>query len=489
VKFTLILCTVGGLVCLLMESVSAASGPVTFTAAQVRTHFDMVEKLDPTQTHLYDQLVKRFGRKAIYSADEVTAIISPKVPGSKADIVKLPITPRHLPVPYDAFSREQVQSHFAILRSTDLKSKATMEALDQKFGVQPWYLATELREVEKNGAVDVPPMVDRLPTPVVAKAEAEVKAGKMQSVFLDGFRRPLIRHDWTDVLLNEDESQPDNNSAKKVDDLVGATFSYARNFLGPTDTWNTVGALIFPWVWDGVVEPGLIPDHVGFAPSLSVNRVSTNGASTGEVDQLYYRMGTFIEWYEMVPGLTDLQLRGAGVYGTDTGNQARMPGFEVDLEPRFLFNNSLGSECVYKIGYRNTLIHKEPLKEDGSDQSLLDYQLRVWMHIEGGDIQNVGKAFAVVPESFFRVGPTMQLRANAPAFWKGASLTALYSYLPAQSGPEGHDSLLKLDGTLALVADTAKHEKISLNANYTRGGLNFTKQGVDTFTIGLSVLY
>jgi hypothetical protein len=449
----------------------------------------MIEKLDPTRTHLYDQLVKRFGRKAIYSADELTAIISPKVPGSKTDIVKLPITPRQLPVPYDAFSREQVQSHFAILLSTDPKNKATMEALDQKFGVQPWYLATELREVEKNGAADVPPMVDRPLTPVAAKAEAEAKASKMQSVFLDGFKRPLIRHDWTDVLLNEDESQPDNNSAKKVGDLVGATFSYARNFLGRTDTWNTVGAVILPWVWDGIVEPGLIPDHIGLAPSVSVNRISTNGTPTGQVDQLFYRVGTFIEWYKIVPGLTDLQLRGAGIYGTDTGNQAEMPGFEVDLEPRFLFNNSLGHECVYKIGYRNTLIHKEPLNEDGSDQSLLDYQLRLWVHMEGGDIQDVGKAFASVPGSFFRVGPTIQLRANAPTMWKGLSFTGLYSYLPSISGPGGHESLLQLDLTLALYSDPVLNQKVSLNANYTRGGLNFTKQEVDSFTLGLSVLF
>jgi hypothetical protein len=310
----------------------------------------------------------------------------------------------------------------------------------------------------------------------------------MHSLFLDGFKRPAIRHDWTDVLLNEDESQQDN-AAKKIDDLVGATFSYAHNGKAHSDTWNTIGALIFPWVWDGIVEPGLVPDHIGLAPSVSVNRVSTNGDPSGEVDQLYYRMGAFIEWYALLPGLTDMQLRGAGVYGTDTGNQARMPGFEVELEPRFLFTNSLGHECLYKIGYQNTLIHKEPLKEDASDQSLLDYQVRVWMHMEGGDIQDVGKAFAAVTESFFRIGPTVQLRLNAPTVWKGASFTALYSYLPSLSGLKGHDSLLRLDWTLTLVTDTTLHEKISLNANYTRGGLNFTKQDVDTFTLGLSVLF
>jgi hypothetical protein len=32
-------------------------------------------------------------------------------------------------------------------------------------------------------------------------------------------------------------------------------------------------------------------------------------------------------------------------------------------------------------------------------------------------------------------------------------------------------------------------QKILLTADYTRGGLDFTKQEVDTFTLGLSVLF
>jgi hypothetical protein len=83
----------------------------------------------------------------------------------------------------------------------------------------------------------------------------------------------------------------------------------------------------------------------------------------------------------------------------------------------------------------------------------------------------------------------VQLRINAPELWKGMSFSALYSYLPAQSGPTCHDSLLKLDWTLVLISDPTQHEKLSLNANYTRGGLNFSKQQVDTFTLGLSGLY
>jgi hypothetical protein len=76
-----------------------------------------------------------------------------------------------------------------------------------------------------------------------------------------------------------------------------------------------------------------------------------------------------------------------------------------------------------------------------------------------------------------------------PLLSKGLSFTGQYSYLPAIDGPRGHDYLLSLTTALTILADKANHQKLSLTAGYTKGGLNFTKQDVDTFTLGLSVLF
>jgi len=454
--------------------------PAMFKASDVKTHFGIIGKLDPTKTHLFDKLVGAFGRKATYSADEVRAIESPDVPSKD----HLPPEKPHSRI--DAFSKEEVRKHFELLRSSDPKTKATMEALEKKYPNQNYYSAAQVRDIEKNGA-DWVTLETRPDTPVTFVAKQQANANS------SGWKTPMIRHDWTDVLITDDPSVG-SLAKQKTDDLVGATFSYSHDKYAGTDTWSTVGAFIWPWVYDAPVKESILPQHVVIAPSVSVNRVSTSGNPATETDQVLYRLGFYGEWYEPLGLMTLLQVRAAPVFGTNTGHEARMPGYELDMEPSWLFNNGQnGKECVYKIGFRNILWFKEPLLADGSDQSVLDYQVRIWMHLEGGDIQDTGKGFAPTTGEFFRIGPVAQLRINSffpvPVLSKGLSFTAQYSYLPTIEGPKGHDYLLNLAAALTILSDKANHEKLSLTGSYTYGGLIFTKQNVDTFTLGLSVLF
>jgi hypothetical protein len=462
--------------------------PQMFKAADVKTHFEVIGKLDPTKAHLFDNLVQTFGKKSIYSADEVRAIESPNVPTKDEALLRLLVQPPKSKV--DTFSKEEVRKHFELLRSSDPKSKATMEALEKKYPGQEFYSAAQVRDIEKNGDEWIT-SEKRPDTPITLVAGQEAKANR--SWFVDGWKTPLVRRDWTDVLLGEDLSVT-SGAKSKVDDLVGATFSYAHDNNAGTDTWTTVGALIWPWTYNGPEVASLLPPEIAIAPSVSVNRISTSGDPKMEVDQLFFRVGVFLQWNEPFGKYLDrLQVRGAPVFGTDTGFRARMPGYEFDVEPSWLFNNGPAEDCNYKIGFKNILLYKSPLLEDSSDQSVLDYQVRLWTHMEGGDIQDTGKGFAATPGSFFRIGPVAQLRVNSffpvPLLSKGLSFTAQYSYLPAIDGPKGHDYLLNLAAALTIREDKANHQKLSITASYTDGGLNFTKQNVDTFTLGLSVLF
>jgi hypothetical protein len=100
---------------------------------------------------------------------------------------------------------------------------------------------------------------------------------------------------------------------------------------------------------------------------------------------------------------------------------------------------------------------------------------------------------------FFKGGPNFNLvrsivgfvALNAPRVVLGrdASLTALYSYPPAISGTDDHQSYFKVSGTYDLVKDDVHNYKFSLTAQYEKGGLNLTKENVDTFTLGLGILY
>jgi len=458
-----------------------------FKAGDIKAHFEIVGKLDPAKTHLFDQLIKKFGKKAAYSEDEVRAIEAPEIP-KEDPLLKLLVQPPNSRI--DAFPREEVRKHFELLKSVDPKTKASMATLEKKYPGQDFYSAAQVRDVAKNGEQWMTTAI-RPDTPVTFVANAEAAAGR--SWFLDGWKTPLVRHDWIDLLSSEDLSITSGQKAK-VDDLVGATFSYARDNDAGTDTWSTVGALIWPWVYDRPEVRSLLPQEIAITPSVSVNRISTSGAPKTEVDQLFFRVGVFLQWSEPFPKYLDrIQLRGAPVFGTDTGFRARMPGYEFDLEPSSLFGNGKDEDCRYKLGFKNILWYKSPLLEDSSDQSVLDYQLRLWMHLEGGDIQDIGKSFATTPGSFFRLGPVAQLRVNSffpvPLLSKGLSFTAQYSYLPTIDGLTGHDYLLSLAAALTIRDDKANHQKLFVTGSYTNGGLNFTKQDVNTFTLGLSVLF
>jgi hypothetical protein len=497
----------------LSRSFAANPPETTLPAAEAKTYLDIAEKLDPKKSGLFKKLERFYPNQTAYTPTQIRSVTDPTVPKppdiAKRDALLLRSRQIGRPLP-DAISKEDVTLYIERSHQLNPKSKLTWPALITKYDLQDWYTRHQLLEVEKNGAE----FKEQMKRPETDLAEKAAKA--KQNLFLAHWRTPLIRHDWSDVLATEDESQ---QSAKKTDDLVGATLSYAHDGKAKTDTWTTVGALIFPWVYDPIASGGLVPDHIVVAPSVSVNRVSTNGAPAGEVDQLFYRLGIFFNWdwnkeswAGAIFGPGQLELRAAGVYATDTECNAQMPGHEIDLEPHFRFNNGQGTdqrgmpyECPFKIGFTNTIVRKAALLDDLSDQSLVDYQLRGWLHMEGGDIQDVGKTWVAVAGSFFRLGPSVQFRLNLnrplPFVFKGFSFTALYSYLPdiersksnslTVTGSGQHDSILKLDATLAILADktTNPNRKISLNANYTNGGLNFTKQDVDTFTLGLSVLF
>jgi hypothetical protein len=235
-------------------------------------------------------------KKITYSTDEVTAIEIPKVPGKKPS-TGVPTSS------VDTYSPAVVQRHVALLHSSNPKSKPTMAALAKNFPGQTYYTSAQLRDVEKNG-VEENYTIPRPYTPTTFVAEKEAQMSL--SVFFKGWKTPLIRHDWTDVLIAEDPSQSSDAVKSQIDDLVGATFSYAHNGKADSDTWTTVVSLIFPWVYDQPVERSLIPPHIALAPSVSVNRISTNGVSTGETDQLLFRIGIYAECFEPFWHLMDL---------------------------------------------------------------------------------------------------------------------------------------------------------------------------------------
>lgn len=250
-----------------------------------------------------------------------------------------------------------------------------------------------------------------------------------------------------------------------------------------------MGALIYPFIWRTDEQSKWALATVTFAASVSVNKVSTQNP-TNQVDHLYYRLGLITDWQVFDWGLSEVQARGAFVYATDTRHRAFLPAGELDLEPKFLWRQPrLRGRQWGGLGYRNILIEREPRKEDGSDDSLIDWQVRTWVHFEGGDLQRNGATWETIDGSFFRVGPVVQVVINFPEFLRGFSINGQHSYLEALSGPDDHNHLWKVGGLLTLYQNLSLKHKISLVADYQRGGLTLSKQPVDIVTVGLGITF
>lgn len=450
-----------------------------FTRDELKKHFALEQKLNPKKGDIYEKLVEMYPGQRTFTRSEVQAAIDPTIKIERS--YKAKPTGRTTDVPIDAFSAAEVKTRFDLLARHDQANEGLMKDLVDKYGTQPWYTAAELRDVETNRAK--PAKVSDFPLPPDPVALARLKAETRKRSLLEDFETPRLRKDWRDVLYDEDPSQRLNED-KKLGDLVGATFSFAWNGKAKSETWTAVGALIMPWAHRFKLSGGLVPAQLAFAPSVSINRLSTNGDPAKESDSVLYRAGGYAEWNFRTPQPTGIQLRAAAVSVSDTSNEAGLSGYEVELEPRW-------QNPFFPLGYKKILIDKEPLKEDRSDISVLEYQLRAWARLEGGDVQDIGDAWLPSTDSFLRIGPAIQLQINAPrlVFGRDASLTAFYSYMAVTDGPRERDSFFRVTGVLNLIKDEASHRKVSLNIDYQNGGLEFTKEEVETLVIGIGILF
>ena len=486
------------------ETAEAAKDPVVpepsaIPRERAKQYFEVLESLDSKKEglNLFRQLREAFKDKDTYTADQVLYIAKPDAFLEKVERPPHRPTTELLPGTY---SKDQVEEYFKAQIELDKAQKKSpvdrMDILKDRYGDRPEYLAKEIREVDGNPDPKKMKVVSNRLTKKGSDLKRERLLNTGRSPFWQGLSGLKIRKDWSDVVAGEDPSQTDKkNDMKSLDDLEGAKLSFshdeqAKPFNGSTvaNTWSANGSVIYPFTWRSDESGGWVPDWVTLAPSVSINRVSTENP-TNQVDHFQYRVGVIGNWIITKDwGLSEVQARGAFVYATDVGHSASLPAGELDLEPKFLWkqNRTRGKQWG-GIGYRNILIEKEPRKADDSDRSILDWQLRTWLHLEGGDLQRNGASWDVASGSFFRVGPAFQAVVNFPTLLKGFSINGQYNYLQAVSGPTNHRNYWKAGGALTVYHNPALKHKISLTADYQR--LVLSKQAVDITTVGLGVTF
>jgi len=447
---------------------------------------DSEKAMNPKKGDGFRRLDRAFPGRTQYSVAEVLAVRDGQ-PNTKTAEMD-PHGPQKGRAPRDAFTRAQVEKRFEALEKINPNAKGLMKRLDQRVPGADWFTTEQVLNAEKFETLDPPPPEEQAKRDALSRAHDDMLIGEMEA--RQGLRAPRIRRSWRDVLFDEDASQQ-NIGTKALGDLEGALFSYTRNGLVDTDTWSAHAALILPYTREWLSGSAFALRRLALAPSATYDRVTTNGDPSVEVDSLFYRVGLYMDFYgqkrlDERPTLGyGLQVRAAGVHVTDQDHRAGLTGFEVDLEPRFHLGNP-------GLGYRTILWRKTaPVRADETDISILEGQLRTWLHMEGGDIQSAGSAWMPVTGSFFRLGPTIQLQLLMPDLPGGRALsfTALYSHLAAISGPDDNSTYFRATFAYDLFRNVELNHKVSVTASFEKGGLNLTKQSVDTFTLGLGVLF
>ena len=306
---------------------------------------------------------------------------------------------------------------------------------------------------------------------------------------------PLIRQSYTDVLSTEDPSQ-----AQSVNNISGALFSYTHDGKTNKDVWSTQAALILPFVWQNGLDVGWEPIAAGFIPSASLDKITGNSVASKNVDSLIFRSGLYGLWLvagesprtgsipedynspkNSEPLHAQISVLGSFTYGTDTNFDLSLPGGDLNVEPQIYFSKFVG------LGYQ---VDRHGDVTNAKDVDFA-YQLRGWLHAEGGVLEHEGLNETTPEGDFFRVGPEAQLKLMFPKILaKGLTLQAEIHYLAPLTGTKGRNPYyFTTSAELGLWKDVENNRQVGFKVSYEDGSLDYTKQNVDDFKFSISLSF
>jgi hypothetical protein len=303
------------------------------------------------------------------------------------------------------------------------------------------------------------------------------------AVIPHGLTHPLIRQSYTDVIPGEDPSQ-----SPSTNNISGALLSYTHDGKTNKDVWSTQAALILPFVWRRPDVVGWKPIATGFIPSVSLDKVTGNNAASQNVDSLIIRSGLYGLWLAAGPKpdaavdpnalRAELSVLGSFTYGTDTNFCRSLPGGDINIEPQIFFSKSAG--FGYEVDFHGDKTNVKDIA--------FAYQLRGWLHAEGGSLQHEGLDTTSPKGDFFRLGPEAQVKLMFPKLLlQGVTLQAELHYLAPLTGAKGrHPYYFTTSAELAIWKDEANNRQAGIKVSYEDGSLDYTKENVDNFKFSLS---
>jgi hypothetical protein len=274
---------------------------------------------------------------------------------------------------------------------------------------------------------------------------------------------------------------------KKVSDISGASFSYAWDGRKQSQNWSVQAAIIYPLIWthgEGQNQDFTLIQY-GLVPGISLDKVTSSPSSTSNVNSLIFRNGFFGSF--LLPSLpgwwryAQLNVMPSATYATDTNFRLSVPGGELNLEPQIDFNKKV---C---LGYEVDPWTDTNVPVNDPKHVIFGYQVRSWLHVEGGSYEHQAPDAEIPLGDFTRIGPAIQLTLLSPKY--GVTLKGEYHYLSTIYGPKGRNYYLNTSLEVALWQNVKLNQQTSLKISYEDGGLDFTKQEVNNVKIGIGISF
>lgn len=249
------------------------------------------------------------------------------------------------------------------------------------------------------------------------------------------------------------------------DKAEGAVFGYSRDGVEDTTTWQVKGAVLRPWRLGRVEESRSWLSGFAVVPSLSFERVGTDGDGEDDADEpdsLTGRVGILSELFMLGPSLQTIQLTGA--YATDFDFESGVVAAELTWEP---------SHNLRALGSYRSL---------GWEDSPLEWRWRVIAQSTYGSVLDAGdKENLVEDEEFLRVGPKVLIEL----LYEPVKATLGYEHWTGLSGEP--DDVELFNGGLSMELDPQGH--FTVEVLYQNGQLPLTLEDTEVFTVGLGVKY
>ncbi len=296
-----------------------------------------------------------------------------------------------------------------------------------------------------------------------------------------------IRENFDDVLAAEDPSQDGKDQAS---DINGASLSFSRDLIKNEDTWQGKGSVILPLIWQGSdTSDNWEIENGGLTPSVSFEKLITEGDDSEETDSLVYRVGGFLNVAGPLAGdgRMENRIRGYFSYGTDTDQEVSIPAGELEWEPRLDWGNP------FTIGHWRVAKWRSGYAPESSDfnkqrDALLAYQWRIFFKGQFGEVSDAADSPGLTEGSFARVGVITELKLD-PFFLQKLSINTRYQYLAALDGPDASPDRFDASIAWTLWEDEAENRRVSIKATYVNGPLDFREENEESLLIGFGITY